>query len=59
MIFMPLIKSICGCLADKESAFRSTTSGNCTEHPQRDLFFKCTKKRLQLVKYLRSNLQEN
>ena len=26
------LKSICGRLADKESPFRSTTSGNCTEH---------------------------
>ena len=24
--------SICGRLVDKERAFRSTTSGNCTEH---------------------------
>ena len=27
------LKTICGRLADKESAFRSTMSGNCTEHP--------------------------
>ena len=31
MIFMPL--SQCGRLADKEGAFRSTMSSNCTEHP--------------------------